>query len=843
MLSTPAYFTDAKGAVIPIFVRRSFSEGLNPWEFYAATFGARQGVLSTKFATREAGDLGKQMNLVSEGLTVTEDDCGTVSGIPVAADDKDNIGALLARATGGYPLGTPITAKVMKKLQEKGIKRLLLRSPVTCQAKDGLCKLCVGQREDGKLPGLRDAIGIKASSALAERIAQGALNCLAEGTLVRMGDLSVRAIESIKIGEIVLGSDLSGTVFPIQVTGVWDQGIQDVATYTYRMGSTKQFLSVSCTAVHELLSNTKKSSCREERLNKQLRKLPAGYRCHDLAAVLPQTMQGVTGQSVHSALAVMVGVWLGDGCRNNGVGPPVISCADLKQVDDLQPLLAELQLRLQKCKRSHDWRVVSPVGCASNRLKDYLARLGILSLYAHEKTLPCQVWSWSAGALARLVAGYLATDGSVFRNASGQLGVSFSSTSRELLAGIKDLFAVRFCIYGGSISRTGKADTGNYKHDCFSFYITRLPEIRRLAELIGPYIPGVKRERLVQLVAAAQYSHHDPFYRCPRKRVESAGKQRCWDLTVDHPDALFVLANGLIVSNTKHVASAGGKGAVSSGQVYAGFDVINQIAQVPEAFRHAATLAAVNGKISRVEAAPQGGTNIFVGDQLHYVDPEHALHVKIGDDVEAGDQLSGGIVNPAEVVNYKGIGEGRRYFAERFAQAFRDSGIAVNRRNTEVLARALVGAVQVDEPEGLGDYLPGDVVSYDALAYSYQPRADAQIIKTGDAVGRYLEQPALHHTIGTRLTNKMATELSDFGVDKVRVHTRPVAFTPQMTRLRTAAHYGKDWLAKLHGTYLKSNLLSDVQSVSESNIHGTHPIPAIAYGVELGESKPGKVTY
>ena len=219
------------------------------------------------------------------------------------------------------------------------------------------------------------------------------------------------------------------------------------------------------------------------------------------------------------------------------------------------------------------------------------------------------------------------------------------------------------------------------------------------------------------------------------------------------------------------------------------------------------------------------------------------MHVKIGDDVEAGDQLSGGIVNPSEVVNYKGIGEGRRYFAERFAQAFRDSGIAVNRRNTEVLARALVGAVQVDEPEGLGDYLPGDVVSYDALAYSYQPRADAKIVKTGDAVGKYLEQPALHHTIGTRLTNKMAAELSDFGVDKVRVHERPVAFTPQMTWLRTAAHYGKDWLAKLHGTYLKSNLLSDVQSVSESNIHGTHPIPAIAYGVELGESKPGKVTY
>ena len=469
MLSTPGYFTDAKGRAIPIFVRRSFAEGLKPWEFYAATFGARQGVISTKFATRDAGDLGKQMNIVSEGLTVTEDDCGTVSGIPVSADDKDNVGALLARGAGGYPSGTPITPKVMKTLQDKGVKKLLVRSPITCQAKDGLCKLCVGQREDGKLPGLRDAIGIKASSALSERIAQGALN-------------------------------------------------------------------------------------------------------------------------------------------------------------------------------------------------------------------------------------------------------------------------------------------------------------------------------------------------------------------------------------VKHTASAGGKSDTGD-KVYAGFDVINQIAQVPEAFRHSATLAAADGRVTRVEPAPQGGTNLYVGDQLHYVDPEQGLTVKIGDDVERGDQLSSGIVNPAEVVEHKGIGEGRRYFAERFAQAFRDSKVAVNRRNTEVLARALINQVQVDEPEGLGDYLPGDTVSYDALAYSYKPRADAQVLKTGEAVGKYLEQPALHHTIGARVTNKMVGELAEFGVDKVRVHETPPSFTPQMTRLRTASHYGKDWLAKLHGSYLKSNLLSDVQSVSESNIHGTHPIPAIAYGVELGENKPGKVTY
>jgi DNA-directed RNA polymerase subunit beta' len=467
MLATPATFSDAKGRPIPVFVRRSYAEGLKPWEYYAATFGARQAVISTKFATRDAGDLGKQMNVISEGLMVTEDDCGTTNGIPVKIDDPDNVGALLARDTGPFKMGTPVTPKVTKELQSKGYKKLLLRSPVVCQARNGLCKHCVGLREDGKLPSLRDAVGVKASGALAERLAQGALNV---------------------------------------------------------------------------------------------------------------------------------------------------------------------------------------------------------------------------------------------------------------------------------------------KHT------------------------GGQKEK---------------------------GEER----------------------------------------VYAGFDIINQLAQVPTAFRHAATLAGTDGEVSSVEPAPQGGTNIIIGDETFYVDPEQVATVKVGDKVEAGDQMSTGIVNPAEVVKYKGIGEGRRYFAERLTKAFNDSKVKASRRNVEVLARALIDHVEIEDPEGLGDYLPGDVASYSGLAYGYRPRGTSTVIQPDKALGQYLEQPVLQHTIGTKVTRRMLAELKEFGVDKVRVHQEPPAFVPQMTRLQTAAQYGNDWLAKLHGTYLKSNLLSDVQAGSESNIHGTHPVPALAYGVEFGESRPGKVTY
>jgi DNA-directed RNA polymerase subunit beta' len=173
--ASPGIYTDANDEIVPLFVRRSYAEGLSPAEYYAATFGTRKGVISTKFATRDAGDFGKQLNTAAADLIVTEEDCGTSNGIPVSVGDKDSIGALLAKDVSGYKAEAPVTGRMLNKL-ENDYDKIAVRSPITCQAKGGVCKKCVGLRENGKLPELRQAVGIQASSALAERIAQGSLN-------------------------------------------------------------------------------------------------------------------------------------------------------------------------------------------------------------------------------------------------------------------------------------------------------------------------------------------------------------------------------------------------------------------------------------------------------------------------------------------------------------------------------------------------------------------------------------------------------------------------------------------------------------------------------------------
>jgi len=51
----------------------------------------------------------------------------------------------------------------------------LVRSPITCEAKEGICAKCAGVREKGRLPNIGEFVGIAAAQALSEPISQGQL--------------------------------------------------------------------------------------------------------------------------------------------------------------------------------------------------------------------------------------------------------------------------------------------------------------------------------------------------------------------------------------------------------------------------------------------------------------------------------------------------------------------------------------------------------------------------------------------------------------------------------------------------------------------------------------------
>ena len=303
---------------------------------------------------------------------------------------------------------------------------------------------------------------------------------------------------------------------------------------------------------------------------------------------------------------------------------------------------------------------------------------------------------------------------------------------------------------------------------------------------------------------------------------------RAWDLEVDHPDHLFVLANGLIVSNSaKHSGGVAGQEKAVSG-----FEHISQLVQSPQRIKGGATHASRDGMVTRVEDAPAGGRYVYVGGEQHHVPQDLPVRVEKGQMVEAGDRLSEGIPSPAEVVRHKGVGEGRRYWAEAMREAMQDAGLGAHRRNTETLARGLIDHVKMREP--WGNHLPEDVVSYETVEQEWEPRSGAEEVEPLRAEGKYLEQPALHYTVGTKVRPSVRQELERFGVPRVKAHRDPPPFDPQFISGQQSLQYDPDWMAQMYGSGLQKSLLESARLGATSDERGTSFVPSLARATEFG---------
>lgn len=289
------------------------------------------------------------------------------------------------------------------------------------------------------------------------------------------------------------------------------------------------------------------------------------------------------------------------------------------------------------------------------------------------------------------------------------------------------------------------------------------------------------------------------------------------------------LSSGMLAG--KH--SAGVAGASTSQSL---FDVVNQMIQVPEKIKGGGTHAHVDGVVRNIVDAPAGGKYLYIDGERHFVSPGFTAKVKPGDTVEAGDLITDGLPNPAVIVQHKGIGEGRRYFMDAFRKAIRAGNVTTDRKNVELLARGLINHVRLTDE--IDDYAPDDVVPYSTLEHSYQPREGFQALAPKQAVGKYLERPYLHYTIGTKVRPSMLRDFTDFGVQSVDVHENEPPFEPEMVRAMSNLRYDPDWMVREFGSYLKEGLLDATHRGGTSDQKSTSFVPALAQGVNFKALQP-----
>lgn len=840
MVSTPGTFSDYKGTPVDIFSKESFADGIRPIVFLASTNGARSSVISTKSSTAKGGDLAKQMAQSVVDMVIRKQDCGVNNGIALNIDDESLKGRVLAKDVAGFKAGEFITRSMLHALRNKGIDTVIARSALTCGCADGLCAKCVGKfYKGGKLPKIGDSIGAAVSTSASEPVTQMAL-CLSEHTFVRMADGSTKYIKDIVPGEYVLGADVKANTFPVKVVNLYDQGLQEVQDYTFGKGQTKYRATITATKNHKVLLNKRTSS----KSNKDKYGCSWGTNPYKLSvirladinknthAVYSRSVEGFDGVSVTPILAYMAGMFIGDGIRYEKGSTPKVSCADNTLVDEVNNESAVIGMKLIKRKRGHDWAFTRNTTVGNNPFSALLCELGLDSKYCYEKELPEVIWRWDNGTLANLIAGYFDADGSIYKLSSGNYGINFTSTSKALIEQLKSILEFRFAIHSTPVYTESALRKGS-NHLRSSININRVDLVKRFADIIGKYSKGKKRIKLTELDFTGLQDRNPSGYTFGKFISASTSRlEHCFDIEVDHPDHLFVLANGLIVSNSaKHTA-----GMTTSKRTYSGLGTISQFTQSPEKFKDQATVSELDGTVEDIQEAAQGGYYVTIGKKKHYVPAGHPVEVKVGQTVEAGDFLSEGLGDAEDVVKYKGLGVGRLYYANRLHQILADSGAKSDKRSIEVLARGALRHVRITDDDGLGAYLPDDIIDYNHLQAYYKMPETSRIMNAKDAIGKYLQAPVLHYSIGTKITPKVAKDLQDKDMADVYVDDKEPKFKPEMIRLRAASHTNPDWMASMGTSYLTKQLNESAVKGDDTNVESNSDYrPRLAYGKDFGK--------
>ena len=174
------------GEIIETPIKANFREGLTVLEYFSSTHGARKGLADTALKTADSGYLTRTLADVCQNMVITAHDCGTLKAITrgvVYRGEKvevsliDAIRGRVSRSNIVNPITDEvivrenelITVDVARSIEALGLERIQVRSPMTCEADLGMCRLCYGMDlSTGALVEEGLAVGIIAAQSIGE---------------------------------------------------------------------------------------------------------------------------------------------------------------------------------------------------------------------------------------------------------------------------------------------------------------------------------------------------------------------------------------------------------------------------------------------------------------------------------------------------------------------------------------------------------------------------------------------------------------------------------------------------------------------------------------------------
>ncbi len=181
---------NTSGGIIELPIKSNFREGLSVLEYFISAHGARKGLTDTALRTADSGYLTRRLVDVSQDIIIREWDCAhegdETPGLWVSAfyDGNELIESLQDRIRGRWcveeikdpntgevivPADTQITMDMAEKVEKAGVKKVLIRTVLTCRSTVGICAKCYGANmASGRTVRIGESVGIIAAQSIGE---------------------------------------------------------------------------------------------------------------------------------------------------------------------------------------------------------------------------------------------------------------------------------------------------------------------------------------------------------------------------------------------------------------------------------------------------------------------------------------------------------------------------------------------------------------------------------------------------------------------------------------------------------------------------------------------------
>lgn len=229
------------GSIIETPITANFREGLNVLQYFISTHGARKGLADTALKTANSGYLTRRLVDVSQDLVITELDCGTSQGITMTPliEGGDVVEPLHERVLGRVvahdvhdPLnndvvvssGTLLDERLVSNLEELSVDQVLVRSPITCESRYGICAACYGRDlARGHRVNIGEAVGVIAAQSIGEPGTQLTMRTFhiggAASRATAVNNVQIKLAGKIKLHNIKLVQHHSGTFIAVSRSG------------------------------------------------------------------------------------------------------------------------------------------------------------------------------------------------------------------------------------------------------------------------------------------------------------------------------------------------------------------------------------------------------------------------------------------------------------------------------------------------------------------------------------------------------------------------------------------------------------------------------------------------